>query len=272
LPHPALPDGDEVLELEPRAGGRAPIPLVEETSERRVELRVSTLLYRVGPCRDRRAVPLLEIIGEGARARECGHLEQRHVGGRVDGGKLSDARRDSPRVWLAEHGSITVTKSLSNDFLLAIKHPAMFTACLGPLARHFTVYAVMRHPLAVLASWQTVPFPYRYGRMPGAERFDEDLRRRLWATEDRVDRQLLLLDWLFARYEQLPERNIVRYEDVVCSGGSALATVTEAARALDRPLENRNRWYDPAQTRELGERLLASEGAYWRFYSRDRCA
>ena len=203
---------------------------------------------------------------------EDGKAISRHVGGRVDGRKLSEAPRDSPRVWLAEHGSISVTKSLSKDFLLAIKHPAMFTACLGPLARHFPVYAVVRHPFAVLASWQTVPFPYRYGRMPGAERYDGDLQRRLWATEDRVDRQLLLLDWLFARYEQLPEGNVVRYEDIVSSGGSALAAVNEAARALNRPLVNRNRSYDPAQARELAERLLASGGAYWRFYPRGACA
>src|SRR5262249_60537406 len=97
-------------------------------------------------------------------------------------------------------------------------------------------YAVVRHPLAVLASWQTVPFPYRYGRMPGAERFDGDLRRRLWATEDRVDRQLLLLDWLFARYEQLPQKNVVRYEDIVSPEGGALAAVNEPARALHPPL------------------------------------
>jgi len=65
---------------------------------------------------------------------------------------------------------------------------------------------------------------------------------------------------------------IVRYEDVITSGGAALASITPKARTLDVQLENKNRSYDVATMRGLGERLVASEGAYWRFYSRSSVA
>jgi hypothetical protein len=64
---------------------------------------------------------------------------------------------------------------------------------------------------------------------------------------------------------------VIRYEDVVVSGGGALGVIVPSARALDEPLlsRNLNPLYDREDMLRIGERLLASEGAYWRFYSRE---
>ena len=47
--------------------------------------------------------------------------------------------------------------------------------------------------------------------------------------------------------------------------------ITPAAAVLARPLASRNRSpiYGADRLRELGQRLLQREGAFWRFYSRD---
>ncbi len=44
-----------------------------------------------------------------------------------------------------------------------------------------------------------------------------------------------------------------------------------AANQLDEPLENKNLnpLYPRDKTLRFGERLLASEGAYWNFYTRE---
>jgi hypothetical protein len=192
----------------------------------------------------------------------------KHVSGRVAGTKLSAVRGRDRRERLATRGVATFEKPLSRNFVLVVKHPAMFTAYLEPLAASFPVFAVVRHPLPVLASWQTVPFGHRDGHMPVAERLDPALHERLDAVPDAAARQLVLLDWLYARYEHLPQERIIRYENIIDSGGGALAVVTPHARRLHRPLESRNRSYDAAAMRELAERLLGSNGAYWRFYDR----
>ena len=98
------------------------------------------------------------------------------------------------------------------------------------------------------------------------------LKALLDATPNVIDRQFILLNWFFDAYRQhLPEKAIVRYEDLVSTGGRALASITPAASALEHTLKSRNRApvYDPNLTRELGERMLATEGAWWAFYTRD---
>ena len=70
---------------------------------------------------------------------------------------------------------------------------------------------------------------------------------------------------------ELPEQNVIRYEDIVDSGGRALAVISPGAEELDEPLSSRNlgELYDRDTMLRLGERLLGSDGAYWHFYSRE---
>jgi len=94
----------------------------------------------------------------------------------------------------------------------------------------------------------------------------------LVAIDGRVERQLCLLDWWCERFKRfLPARNIIRYEDIVASGGKALATIVPRARKHNEPLSarNANSLYKQKDVAELGEKLLRGKGAYWQFYPRD---
>lgn len=195
----------------------------------------------------------------------------RHVGGRVVGSKVADEYADSGlRVKLAEWGEIAVEKELSEHFVLAVKHTAGFTAVLAPLAERFPVFALVRNPLSVLSSWQTVPFPPQQGHVAMGEAFDPGLAAELARIDDRHDRQLHLLSWFFGRFrDTLARSSVIRYEDLVASGAGALGAVTPAAAELTVPLENRNkgrRVYDAESSQMLGERLLATDGPWWDFY------
>ncbi len=169
-------------------------------------------------------------------------------------------------------GRIVVDKPLSDDFVLCVKHPAAFTAILDLLTPRFRPFAVVRNPVSVLASWSTVPFPVRHGHAPAAERLDPQLAAGLAAIDDVVDRQIHLLSWFFARYDAvLPRDRVIHYEDVIATGGRVLERVAPPAAWLDQKLEskNRNPLYDRDTFRSLGRRLLASDGAFWKFYSRE---
>jgi hypothetical protein len=167
-------------------------------------------------------------------------------------------------------GVITVEKSLSAEFLLGIKNTAFFTALLENLQSRYPCYAVVRNPLAVLASWNSIQFSLYDGHSPSAERVDRVLAADLSQISGRLGRQLHVLSWFFAAYRCLPPQDVIRYETLVASGGASLAAITPRAVALAVPLENKNRneMYDHRSMRTLGETLLKTDGAFWDFYSR----
>ena len=206
------------------------------------------------------------------RALRKGVVTTRHVGGEIPDNPFGTRKEgDEPRQWLASKGRIRVGKELGGDFFLVVKDPPMFTALLPSMVQRFPTFAVVRNPLAVLASWNSVDIPARHGRVPKAELYDQGPVHRMGAIEDRFERQLGLLDWWCARFELFLSRDhIIRYEDLVASGGRALADVVPAAGGLDEPLaeRNANEIYDRKDVSAIAGKLLDSEGAYWRFYSR----
>lgn len=218
---------------------------------------------------------------------EHGRAVSRHVDGRVPDDPIARSRgarraragwpvrrflrrmvrRNIPR---RNRGTIDFGVPESEDFTLAVKHLGGFTALLPHLVDGFACFAIVRNPLAILGSWNTLDFT-RDGRDGAAERLDPQLRRALDRLRDPYDRQLYLLDWFFGCFAaRLPRHHVLRYEEIVSTRGRALSAITPEATALDEPLElrNTNPLYDHTLMRHLGARLLATDGAYWHFYDR----
>ena len=180
-------------------------------------------------------------------------------------------RRYGLRSFRVSRSQITVEKPLSADFTLIIKHTGPFTAMLPSLAADYPCFAVVRNPLAVLRSWQTIDFALRDGHMHEAERIAPRLAARLREEDDRIGRQLMLLDWFFAQFAtHLTPAQIIRYEEIVETGGAALRSIVPDAAQLAESLssKNRNPLYNQAEQGDLQSRLLDSDGAYWRFYTK----
>jgi hypothetical protein len=199
-----------------------------------------------------------------------------HVDGRVVGARVSDVRdADGRRVPMGKRGEIAVERPASPDFTLVIKHPVAFTALLDILLQRFAVFAVVRNPLAVLCSWESAPFMQREGHLGLRSEIAPDIARRLEAIEDRLERQLELLGWFFERYSSaLPRERVIRYEDVIATGGRALEPIASSAAGLSVSLESRNTAavYDREHMREIGRLLLERDGAQWLFYTREEVA
>ena len=175
---------------------------------------------------------------------------------------------------LAKPGSVPVDKPLGEHFHLVIKQNALFAALLHLLVTRFQCFALIRNPVAVLASWQTVDLPVNRGRVPGAERYDLGLAARLDAEEERLQRQLMILDWFFTRFRtQLPADKIVRYESIIESDGEVLADLLGVHRASAQVLE-RYRLKDRFPSLALDtlcDRILAYDGAWQPYYSEREC-
>lgn len=172
-------------------------------------------------------------------------------------------------------GVVRVHKPLCPAFRLVIKHPSCFTALLDVLVARFRCFATVRNPLAVLLSWHTTMANWNRGRQPAAEAFDDGLRRRLDREPDTLGRQLQMLAWSFGQYAQyLPRAAVLRYEDLVASGGTALTVIDPAAAQLSECLGNRNDIpiYRTADVAGLADRVLGTDGPWWEWYRREEVA
>lgn len=203
-----------------------------------------------------------------ARISSAGLAPTRHRAGQlhddlVQPRSLAGADLRQPQ---SKRGEVRIDKPLAADFTLLVKHNALFAALLPALEPRFRCLALLRNPIAVLASWQTVRLPVQRGRIPAGERFDAGLRARLDAEPDVLPRQLAILDWFYAQYRaHLPEDALVRYEDVVASGGLALFQRLGAVGDR-RSLRARATAPCAGAVDALLSALLQNDGAWRHFY------
>jgi len=179
-------------------------------------------------------------------------------------------RRFANREVDAHLGWMQLDAPVPEPFTLVVKQLASITAALPGLVDRFSCVAIVRNPLATLASWNTLDFK-RDGRAPYAERIDPELKIRLDRARDRYDRQVRLLEWFFERYSgTLPRARVIRYEDVCADPARTLSVITPRAAEITRQLQERNQnaIYPAKVIARLSERLLATDGALWSFYER----
>ena len=220
-----------------------------------------------------------QVVSFAAAARrrilEEGVAPSVQVDGRLADQMVAVARRGAPRPPSAERGLVRVAKPLAPDFRLVVKHNALFAALLPGLTSHLPCLSLVRNPVAVLASWETVDLPVRRGRVPAGERFDPALRASLDQEEDALRRRVRVLNWFFARYlAALPKERIIRYEELVRSGGGVLRQVLgEAGAGPLEELSNRNAsaLYQGVDAERLLAALLAAGGAWTAFYGVAEC-
>ena len=211
----------------------------------------------------------VRILGEGRALsmQRDGRLDDNMVAGEFSRGGL--------RTRNASWGEIEIGEALRPEFTLLVKHNALFAALLPQLIASFACLALVRNPLAVLASWQTVNLPVHDGRIPAGEEFDSALRYRLAAEPDALRRQIAVLNWFFSGYlSHLQRDNIIRYEDLVNSGGSVLFRLLGHADAAPIPLENRNTnlLYKGSMAEVLLKALFEEGGAWSELYDAAECA
>ena len=219
-----------------------------------------------------------EIAGFATRTRQRIAADHRapslHVAGRLDDNVVVPDADGGLRRRQAEQGEIDIDKPLSDGFALVIKHNALFAALLPGLTPSFRCFALVRNPLVVLASWQTVDLPVHVGRIPAGEQYDAGLREALDGTRDTLARQLAILDWFFARYaDNLPSDRVLRYEDLIASGGATLYRVLGHSQATPHSLASRNAHavYRDVDVDALLARLLDAGGAWTGYYDATDC-
>jgi sulfotransferase family protein len=204
---------------------------------------------------------------------EHGYALSKHVAGKIpDNVAANQVNQKGIRLRQTEHGKVHVTKPLSKDFDLAIKHPVAFTALLETLSRRFECFAIIRNPLSTLASWNSLAWlNVKNGHAPIGEKLDPDLRQALADQPDTIERQLMILEWFYRRFRSfLADKALIKYEDLISSRGRELERFFPQASELNENLasKNVNKFYDRPLMMELGERLLQRSGIIWDYYTK----
>jgi hypothetical protein len=216
-----------------------------------------------------------------------GSAPSKHVGGVVPDNPFASAvGTDGTRAMIAVHGRVRIEPRPAPGFTLVIKHNAAFAALLPELSATCRMLAIVRHPLSVLASWNSVDLPVRAGRIPAGEHFDPELAALLDQETDPLQRQLLVLEWFFSRFNRLlPVGDVLRYEDLIASQGEQLralagvhgttitglsernanvlypqALIPQLVEVLGRQSGSWQRWYPPETFEPLAKRMLAARG------------
>ncbi len=206
----------------------------------------------------------------------AGTAPSKQVEGKVPDNPIASAYSGvGVRQRLVSQGVVRIEQPVDGNFTLVVKHPGLFTNYLEALLPRYPLFAIIRNPLSVLCSWNSVPLKVSGGRVPGLERLNPKLAAALAGISDVIDRQLYILCWYFERYRGLlAEAQVLRYEELVASRGRLLSVAVPAAAELDEPLENRNKsqLYAEGTMRRLADRLLATDGPYWSYYSREAVA
>ena len=217
----------------------------------------------------------------------------KHVAGAIpDNTAESEPGPDGKRGSHVTLGEVRFEQPLDPDMTLVVKHTAPFAALLPDLTPRWPVVAIVRNPLATLASQLSIEFARRKraGELPeappdapAATRADIGVAHRLdqhlfdaWSrASDPIDQRIVTLTWFHEQFRRhLGDDRVIRYEDLIASRGAALAVAAPGAAQLEEPLSvrNTNPVYDREVMAELGERLLETDGALWTYYSRDDVA
>lgn len=115
---------------------------------------------------------------------------------------------------------------LSANFALGAKHNALYAAVLPEIVRtgHFRVVALVRDPVAVLRSWQSLDLPVSQGRLPAAERFWPEMRALTHADMALHEKQIRMYDLLGSRFAGFSSQmEVIRYEALLASPARLLA-------------------------------------------------
>jgi hypothetical protein len=186
-----------------------------------------------------------------------------------------DGRQSSTglRERVVSAGMLKASKPLGANFRLVVKHTMPFTGMIEELRQRYPVRVIVRNPVAILASWNTIDASYWDGLPPAyASHLCGNMPWLIKAARDRIERQVVLLDWHFEKYlPLLPDGSVIRYEDVIESGGAALERFSPAAGALSVKLssQNANTAYDSDLIDKIKISLQRLGGVMWHFYARD---
>lgn len=203
------------------------------------------------------------------------HVAQtKHSNGMIPTNTVEIPSSDLLRNMNVSDGLIQMKKHYDENFALIIKHNAFFLSIIKDLRNFYDCYAIVRNPLAVLCSWNSVNLPVNRGYIPAGQKFDLELDSILKNTSDILERQIIILNWFFEHiYCYINKDNIFMYENIVLNPDKIFQKLSfnSQLELTVNKLNNNNssQHYKDVNIKILYERLMNQEGYMWKFYTKN---
>jgi len=136
---------------------------------------------------------------------------------------------------------------------LIIKNNLLFTSCLECLVGLGDVLAIIRHPLPVLLSWQSLNIPVSKGNAHTGQKYSKSLNQ-LPQKSDLLLRQIKIIDWFYLKYKR-NNVNLIKYEDLVLDPHKTLKVWMKNTQLPSLSSKNQTNRYTTEST-ELIEKYL----------------
>ena len=131
-------------------------------------------------------------------------------------------------------------RALSDHALICAKHNALYLSVLPQLVASgaFTEVAIVRDPIDVLGSWNSLALPVSGGKLPAAEKFWQAMAQLTMESLALLDKQVRIYELICRRLVRFRTQiAVIKYETLI-------KDLDALAHAVDRPLddETRSRW------------------------------
>ncbi len=199
---------------------------------------------------------------------ETGTALSKVKGGSIPSNPFADDRT-SERSSIVSKGTLRFEKSFSPDFKLVIKQNGHFTFLLPELSSHFPVFVLLRHPVATIASWNTIQAPVAKGNLSVLKTLNPERYHSLERMPDLIERQVALLVAMYNGYSSLESSQFLYYEDLIASRGKSLKNIIPAAANHEHALrsKNKNPLYSLELIRDIKNHLAKVSNAFSGHYT-----
>jgi len=167
----------------------------------------------------------------------------------------------------------TARPGLSPDFVLGVKHNALYSAVLPEIIRsaRFRVIAIVRDPVGLLLSYRSLDLPISRGRLPAGERFWPELAALGQAELGLLEKQARIVDLLLCRFARFSDRiTVIPYEVFVADpvrllAAAAVRPLVSSGIARRMPAPNCDNEENATLTEQIRQLVAAGQlpGIAW---------
>lgn len=125
-----------------------------------------------------------------------------------------------------DHSMMMLIKAgLPEYFTLAMKHNALYMACLPEIAFHLelTIIALIRHPVHTIASWRRLNLPISQGKLPHGATYWPELHAISESNDELLIKQVKIYDLMCERLHDmrgavrvLPYETLIDTPELLC--------------------------------------------------------
>jgi len=138
----------------------------------------------------------------------------------LEGGKITNYFSRDTQGQTAVNFKVEKEKVEISDeyFILGMKHNAHFMSILPQLARNsrFSIFAIIRDPIATILSWRSLSLPVSEGRLPAARKFWSVIRAIEDSGESILVKQVRIYEQFCLRLLEMEKFIcLIQYEDII---------------------------------------------------------